>query len=289
MPVTILRHLLKLATTAAVSTVMLGSVYHPWATGEHIRALPYISTLALASSGSWAVQALDFVSANEGWVLADNQQGNEALFRTQDRGQQWTIIHPDWRPLGNRNTTMPLTIAFANQRDGWMVLGERGGSKGTLLGLSQGYAEVARTTDGGRQWHLKARKLVFGDGPVSLTTTSSSSVWLSTGNVMAGQNGVWHTTDGGTRWMHSIVRSPIPAYGSNVSGLYASSPSQAVLPTGMQLPHHRVLVLDQWTTDGGRRWHTVRLPPTGLPVGTMLPINPSFRMSTFPKSAIFLK
>jgi len=265
-----LRQWLPLAI-AAVSTVMIGAIYRT--TGTPIHARLRRSTATRSSSGAWTVNALDFVAANEGWVLASNPQGREALFRTQDGGQQWTMIRTEWRNLGNLSTTWPITIAFANPQDGWMVLGEGGGSKGTALGLSQGYVEVARTTDRGRRWDLKAQKLVFGDGPVSVTTTSASSVWLSTGNVMAGQNGVWHTADSGGQWVHTVLRSPIPAYSSNVSALDSSSPSQAILLTGMQLPSRQVLLLDQWTTDGGRQWHTIRLPSTGLPVGTMLPYN----------------
>jgi hypothetical protein len=265
---------LSLATAAAVSAGMVGTAYRT--TGASVlHRRPRFSPATLSSSDAWTVNALDFVSAHQGWVLASNRQGRMALFHTHTGGQQWTLIRTNWRSLGNLNTAWPLTIAFANPQAGWMVVDESSTSgKGLgFLDPSEGYLGVASTTDGGRRWHLDVSGLVFGDGPVSLFTTSASSVWLSTGNVMAGQNGVWHTADGGVQWVHTVLRSPIPSYSSNVSDLDASSANHAVLLTGMQLPHHKVLLLDQSTTDGGRQWHTVRLPATGLPVGTMLPSN----------------
>ena len=227
--------------------------------------------------GPLTIHAIDFVSARTGWVLATNQAGHMLLYGTSDGGQQWTLRHDGWQTLGDASLTVwPMQVAFANSEDGLMVLGESS-SHGTPLDPSSMYAEVARTTDGGRQWHVEARNLVLGDGPLSLAMTGPSSAWLSSGNAMAPETTVWHTVDGGTRWSHRTVPSRVRAYMPGAGVLQTTRPNDAVLLTGLNQPHGKVTILDQITTDGGQHWRTAILPTTGLPLSVEFPAtrNPS--------------
>ena len=83
------------------------------------------------------VQALDFVNADDGWMITQVNYQGEQLWQTTDGGEQWAHFQVTAAehtiPLGES-----LRLDFANAQDGWLLSG----------------SALLATTDGGTSWHL---------------------------------------------------------------------------------------------------------------------------------------
>ncbi len=114
-----------------------------------------------------AQSALAFVSATEGWALAqpiDAPFGAVPLFRTTDGGDSWTP-HPLKDAAGEKliGGDGPTVMAFSDQRTGWIAAGT------TLF----------RTTDGGATWAVERSTKRAGIGQIqALAPLGPDAGWV---------------------------------------------------------------------------------------------------------------
>jgi len=269
-------HLCKFVPAVAAVALLLGTVCDPSATSRTpVQTRP--DTITSAAFGSWSIQRVDFVSVHDGWIVASSSKGLGALFVTRDGGQHWSLRHT-WPSGGaidiegtvRRMDGAPLALSFANPQDGMAVW--------DAMGLGSGmWINVARTTDGGRHWHVQSalrftapdtfRGLFINDGPLSIVMTSLASAWIASGSLLDPSTTILQTVDGGVHWHHGLATPLLKAddYDVGASSLQVLRHGEATLLTVLNLPHNHLAIVRQRTTNGGQHWQSLSLPMRGIP------------------------
>jgi len=127
------------------------------------------------------IQEMDWLSEEEGWVLADGD-----LLWTEDGGLTWT----DRTPAG----VELVAVSFRDQQDGW-----------ALPYPSQGEDYLAyHTSDGGSTWQMQSMPVPEGDWqPLQISFIDPVNGWASyrlmTGNIFS-LGKLLKTEDGGNTW-----------------------------------------------------------------------------------------
>ncbi len=137
---------------------------------------PGAARLLSVTTGKPKLNAVQFVSASEGWVV-----GSDRILHTADGGRRWVAQYLTRRKAGL------ATVDFTDARHGWVV----------------GATTVLATTDGGASWHALAepcepvRAVHFLSPADGVAVAGGSLPYLGTptgGGVLLG------TTDGGQHW-----------------------------------------------------------------------------------------
>jgi photosystem II stability/assembly factor-like uncharacterized protein len=193
--------------------------------------------------------AVDFVSADDGWVNGGDAAGDFVVLRTTDGGASWqsSLTIPDIQPIPGFSTTV---VRFSDASSGWVVAGQSDDVGGLV---------AADTTDGGATW--TTRQGLPADPGANTDYTHfdalaslgpEAAVFLETDVIVGGELGapkVWRTTDGGATWSHTATLE-----GDSLIGDIAFSSATDGWATGAFLWH---------TTDGGLTWRKVRSALTG--------------------------
>lgn len=230
---------------------------------------------------AYHVAAVDFVSAGEGWVLADQDTGNQtAVFHTENAGMSWTQQLSTPTAAGNK---------YVRFFDGLAGVFAQIGTRPVLY----------RTVDGGRTW-TSTPALAASATALSWSFVDDEHGWLlaDTGNHLSAslyrtENGGWTWTDLGspvprgddafgvhfsyltTGWLASAGSSPF-AYRTNDFGVTWSR-VELPMPPGARTDQGRFFVDVQRTRDAGLIASVVYFPPfngrTG-PGGTIRELPP---------------
>ena len=160
---------------------------------------------AMLPQGRLGVSQVQFVNAQDGWVLAGfggGAAGSQGvnLFRTTDGGQTWSLVAsaPGSLPLGGLKTGM----GWASPTTGW-VTGCVCAAENTIL--------LSRTQDGGVTWQTQSLPLpalqgVFTTEPPVFFSATEGILPVSInyqGRVTL--FAVYATHDGGATWSHSTL------------------------------------------------------------------------------------
>lgn len=188
-----------------------------------------------ASAQTYGVQAMNLVSSQSGWLLADGR-----LFWTNSIGAQWTEI----TPISPQSSTID-GVFFRPDGSGWALLASPDGSSLT----------VARTPDSGAHWTYSSVLSPFTDaspfaGKASISFPNGQHGWmmLSLQSSSAFRLGLLlQTADGGAHW----TQLPPPPIGGNLDFIDATHGFMGPGPGGDELYQ---------TTDGGLTWNAVALP-----------------------------
>ena len=118
--------------------------------------------------------SVDFVSAQVGYALINNQDGESRIYRSDDGGATWNEVLP----------TVADTlrdVSFSDVAHGWAA------------GRNNEGAVVFRTVDGGATWD--SIQLGVGDGLEAAQAVGAATLWV------CGDNGfLGYTADGGETW-----------------------------------------------------------------------------------------
>jgi len=167
-----------------------------------------------------ALNAVQFVSASNGWVI-----GSDRILHTADGGQHWTA------ELRTSPSARLGAVDFTDARHGWVV----------------GAKELLTTTDGGTHWRSlpepcpAVRTVHFVNSQDGFAVASGAMVNPAQPPYVAGppSGGVLlHTTDGGVHWQ----RLPAPA---NVQTVCFSDLGRGWLGAGGNI---------YGTANSGQRW-----------------------------------
>jgi photosystem II stability/assembly factor-like uncharacterized protein len=173
-----------------------------------------------------------FIDARHGWVVSEYcVSGRGMVARTVDGGKTWRSA-----PFGGHScsTGSTFSLDFVDARHGWIVEYEAGG-----------FADLWRTTDGGRRWQWLRHRLP-GDGAVEFRTPSVG--WLG------GFDGLYRTHDAGRHWRRALL--PGKHFGAFASPQFFGRSAVTAAVGDRTAAAFR-------TTDGGRHWRRtllVRLP-----------------------------
>ena len=196
---------------------------------------------------------LQFINSNHGWANILNE-----LYQTADGGRTWSrVVTPISDRYGNVRT-FHLT-----DKSGWiaggmyrlMKLGDpcMNNATGSLPGLGPACLNgaVFRTDNGGASW--QEQKIPPHPGRfISITFTDPDHVWV------AGDAGVFHTTDGGRTWSSDQFRRECEDY-YQLQDRYSASTFFVDNKTGW-LTFSSGLIAK--STDGGKTWCDLFDPET---------------------------
>ena len=187
-----------------------------------------------------------FTDARHGYAVGGASAGRPTsagafVIKTADGGRTWRRV---WRRTNFRQEIVspPDRLAFFDARHGWALAGGRGAPQG-----SGGFpASALYTSDGGAHWRSTGRHA----GQIALTGPASA---LIADGVIDEQRGgtLALTRDGGRRW-------------ADLASLRQIGPVGRLIGSGSWLLIGGVrssVPADYLSTDGGRRWRTIRLPP----------------------------
>jgi photosystem II stability/assembly factor-like uncharacterized protein len=146
------------------------------------------------SFSGYCEPSVDFVDSRFGWIVATNggacaEMGciDDAIYRTTDGGNGWTVEKRKWNGAGCGFLGQPH---FVSDTVGYIEVGTGGG------GCSHGGVDITR--DGGHHW---VRKSPFGFGIGDISPVSSSNVWAIGCPQHVGEcSHLVHTTDEGANW-----------------------------------------------------------------------------------------
>ncbi len=140
--------------------------------------------VVLGSNGPWVPLAIDmpnildriwFTDAAHGWIIG----GSSTLLRTTDGGETWQP-----KAAGRPGMNF-LDLQFVDPLHGWIA--------GYENGRYPAWDVLLVTRDGGESWTV-----LDGVGAVSISFVSPTTGWII--GQLAGQDGTYRTTDGGTSW-----------------------------------------------------------------------------------------
>jgi len=154
-------------------------------------------------TGGVKIDQIDFTDASHGWAVGTNE-----LLRTTDGGATWT-------PLTEPACTTPIEdVHFVTQDLGYAVA--HGAQVWTSAGVPAAVSggELLTTTDGGSQWT-----------PVTGAPAQAQTVCFSgqRDGFLGTPGKVWHTADGGTTWSEAFSEPPL------ASGVHPPAPDTTVL------------------------------------------------------------
>jgi photosystem II stability/assembly factor-like uncharacterized protein len=199
---------------------------HGWATGFAANG----GVIATTDGGAaWSAQtvpagsnpvAVDFVDANNGWIVGMDQSSFAGeVLNSSNGGATWTRQNPP--SAANYNA-----VSFANSSAGWAV-GQGTTSAGVAVGV------VSATTDGGGTWGGQGQNWASVLNGVSAASASTAwAVGVARGQGPYGNDAatIIDTTDGGAIWdEHSYTFPPmalqtvLPALANGAYGGYTTA------------------------------------------------------------------
>jgi photosystem II stability/assembly factor-like uncharacterized protein len=202
---------------------------------------------AMLPRGHFGASQVQFVNAQDGWVLAGfggGAAGSQAmdLFRSTDGGQTWTLVMP--RP-GNPPGTLPFAglktgMGWASATTGWIT---------GCICAAQNTVLLYRSQDGGVSWQPQSLPLpslqaaITTQPPVFFSATEGL---LPVNFFSAGSTSlaVYATHDGGTTWSRSTLLS----MAGSVWDFLTMQQGWVVGANGTTLEE---------TSDGGQHWTTI--------------------------------
>ncbi|MFI5252253.1 MAG: YCF48-related protein [Bacteroidota bacterium] len=162
--------------------------------------LIFVSALKLHGQQGWfwqnplpvggAIGTVKFVSATEGWMIAEGAQ----LLHTTTAGATWNVQSPSPGTLLSSINGGGLSLSFLNATTGWMI-GTFGDDNINPLGPA-----LYKTTNSGGSWTQQP----VGSGAIGFAVQfiDANNGWVTTGNGSF-QNlsgSILHSTDGGNTW-----------------------------------------------------------------------------------------
>lgn len=192
------------------------------------------------------VGAIQFVSANEGWISI----APGGLLHTIDGGTNWTetILHPT-DVIGSPSDPA-LNLSFISATTGWVL--KTFGTFENPLG-----AVVYKTINGGTTWERKVVSNVAGDVGIELQFVDANTGWLLLYNFNTTAATFLKTTDGGITWVTAVGAGIFSYVDANNGWAYSSS---------NQLPPYNIYK----TTDGGANWAQIATDNTAGEIGKMI-------------------
>ncbi len=225
---------------------------------------PAINPIAHLTAGQpVTVTTVHMLDANTGWAVAAGGIGDpdDHLLRTTDGGATWR----DVTPPENTDPAAPLgkgaTAFFLDANTAWAAYYDR------AIGPAATSAVIWRTADEGKTWTssqpLDTKDAAF-YSPSDLVFVDGKTGWLLA-HVDAGMMHdyvfVFATSDGGQTWKRIVdpFMDTLPQSCGKTAMVFADAQTgwmtgdcQGVQPGAPYL---------QKTTDGGRTWQAVELPP----------------------------
>lgn len=204
------------------------------------------------------VGAISFINPRDGWLLASlvSYTGHQDvdIYRSSDGGEAWLKVAgaaADNVSSGLPNVGTKKSITFLNSTMGWIT--------GEVLTIDTLYLYVTR--DGGRTWRqenlplpstLKPHWRAWPDPPRFFSPRDGIFPVIyeirSNSNDLAGKAVAFHTTrDGGMTWTQT---TPVVVDASNAVHHAVTDMNHAWVTSGGEL---------RATSDGGRRWTTIKL------------------------------
>jgi photosystem II stability/assembly factor-like uncharacterized protein len=189
--------------------------------------------------------AMQFVSANEGWISI----APGGLLHTTDGGITWTekILHPT--DIIGSPSDPALNLSFINASTGWVL--KTFGTFDNPLG-----AVVYKTTDSGATWARKVVSTTAGDMGFQLQFVDANTGWLLLYNFSTLTPTFLKTTDGGNNWVQTNGAGIFSFVDANNGWAY-SSPDQ--------LPPYTIYK----TTNGGANWTPIATDNTAGEINKM--------------------
>jgi photosystem II stability/assembly factor-like uncharacterized protein len=201
------------------------------------------STIGTVPGAAYGISAIDFVDPSTGWIVADYESGEYAIFHTEDGGATWT------RQLTGLDAGRAHYLKFFDPAVG-------------VSGLIGTTARLDRTIDGGRTWMSVAVPDAKGS-VLSWSFVDPYYGWV----LISGASAVfplpaylYRTVDGGRTWQDLGVPAPSPDQVFEASFTYFTT---GWLSSANDGPYaYR-------TGDFGETWSRVPLPAPsgGWPVG----------------------
>jgi photosystem II stability/assembly factor-like uncharacterized protein len=192
------------------------------------------------------------VAPGTGWGM-----NGLAFYWTADDGRTWGTLEP---PIlrGEDVIAKVADVAYAAPGHVWMALNDIIGHKAVNGSLR--YATIARTSDGGRNWHESAPpRCIHECGELRLDFLNAVQGFVLTAGGDEGKlDRLYSTANGGAGW-RLVGRAPFVgpiAFTSARDGWGISDPTVTFGPKGQTLSGAGVLYR---TVDGGRAWQRVRL------------------------------
>ena len=182
------------------------------------------------ASSSYSLAAVDFVDPTTGWVVADFDDGDFQVMRTEDAGHSWT------RELSGPSGGQSVFLKFFDGVTGYFALT---GPRPILY----------RTFDGGLTWEADPA-LNPAAYALSWSFPDAAHGWLLVRG--ARSNRLYRTPDGGSTWLDLGTPVPLPDQAYRVSFAGAASGWIDSLSAGPYLYH---------SSDLGRTWTKAVLPP----------------------------
>lgn len=189
--------------------------------------------------------AMQFVSANEGWISI----APGGLLHTTDGGTTWTekILHPT--DVVGSPSDPGLNLSFISKTTGWVLK-----TFGTFDN-PQG-AVVYKTTDGGVNWSRKVVSTTTGDVGFQLQFVDANTGWILLYNSTTLTPTFLKTSDGGANWV-PVNGAGIFSFVDANNGWAYSSPNQS--------PPYNIYK----TTDGGTSWFPIAIDNTAGQINKM--------------------
>ena len=215
---------------ASLATMAMGGVafLHP--------SLSVLSAGAPRHAPPYHIAAVDFITPETGWVVADFETGDYALLHTEDGGLAWTT------QLSGQTGGNQQYLKFFDTTSGVFAL------VGTQPVLN-------RTTDGGRTW-TSIPSLNKHSTVLSWSFIDSDYGWMLADPASGSPPRLYRTSDRGATWRD--LGSPVEAPDEAFSVQFSFLTTGWVASAGLAPYAYK-------TIDFGETWSRVRLPaPPGV-------------------------
>lgn len=220
-----------------------------------LRALPRTNVHTQTAPGKLDAyfSALDFVSANEGWIAETKEStsfaGPTVLYRTTDGGRTWSP-QLTWDGPG------PVQVRFSPD-----------GKEGLVVG--QGGVPLFRTDDGGVHWQrMELPPQVTQVALLYFVDAREGWIISYLNEAAPGFAGVFHTTDGGQHWTQTARLDVNQQFsyglvGGSLQGSLTFRDSATGWFAGATYSGTNIPIVEPHlyiTHDGGKTWSVQKLP-----------------------------